>query len=315
LDGKALKEDHSFSFNTIESTQVFLVQAALMIDVDGPNPGLSLPFENNSYPDVITGVEKDMELQIMFNTGFYLNTVEDTFSITPYINHSLEKADNNVLRVLFNEPMTLEETYRATVDRSTSNVYGVTLDRDYAFEWTVDGQNSLFIRPAKISVLSPEWSPDDDPGTQNTEILNENGIFHNQEMPYRFISDEACNLVSFEIQFSTAPETGSPQNTYQYPENNIDVFRSLDKFSLIYQYGDFLPKHGKLAGYNWQPSDDLSEDEPDTLTIDFKLDVPTFEGTAFYKFVIQGGENGIVDTSGNYMEETIEIYVEYTYSN
>ena len=222
LDGKALKEEYLFSFNTIESTQVFLVQEARMTDVSGSSAGFTLTFDNNNFPDVITGVEKDMELQVRFNTGFYLYTMKGTVAITPYISHSLEKDENNVLRVVLNEPMTPEETYTVTIDRSTSNIYGVTLDRDYAFEWTVNGQNSLFIRPAKISILTPEGpdSGDDDTGMQNTEILNENGIFHNLEMPYRFISNEACNLVRFEIQFSPVPDTGSPRN-------NIDVFRSI----------------------------------------------------------------------------------------
>ncbi|MCK5569724.1 MAG: Ig-like domain-containing protein, partial [Spirochaetes bacterium] len=190
LDGKALKEDRSFSFNTVESTQAFIVQDASMVDAPGSSTVGSIQFENSTYPDVITGVEKQMELQVRFNTGFYLNTIENAISITPLIDYSLEKGDSNALRVIFEEPMTPEETYRAALNRSTSNIYGVTLDRDYAFEWTVNGVNSLLIRPLKISILSPEAN-DEDTGAQNTVIFDENVIDHNRAMPYRFISDDA----------------------------------------------------------------------------------------------------------------------------
>lgn len=309
LDGKALIEDRSFSFNTIESTQAFIVQDAFMADAPGSTTGGSIQFENSTYPDVIAGVEKDMELQVRFNTGFYLNTIENTISITPPIDYSLEKDDNYVLRVIFDEPMTPEETYRAALNRSTSNIYGVTLDRDYAFEWTVNGVNSLLIRPLKISILTPEGTGEDT-GAQNTVIFDENGIDQNRVMPYRFLSDD-YNLVSFEIRFSPGPDTGINQQTNKGPGNSLDVYRSLDKFSLDYRYGDFILGSGKLTGYDWRSAEDLSGDGFDTLTVDFKLKNPDTTGTASYKFIIQGGENGIRDTSDNYMKDSIEIYVKY----
>jgi hypothetical protein len=317
IDGKALKEDRSFSFNTVESAQAFIVQDAFMIDASGSGTDGSIQFENSTYPDVITGVEKDMELQIRFNTGFYLNTIENAISITPPIDYSLEKGDSNVLRVIFDESMTPEETYRASLNRSTSNIYGVPLDRDYAFEWTVNGNNSLLIRPLKISILTPEDTGEngDDTGAQNTVIFDGNVVDHNRTMPYRFISVDNCNLVSFEIQFSPGPDTELDQQTDPGPRNSLDVYRSLGKFSLDYQYGDFILESGKLIGYDWKPAEDLSGDDYDTLTVDFELKIPLItDGTAFYKFIIQGGEDGIMDTSCNYMKDSIEIYVIYDFT-
>ena len=191
----------------------------------------------------------------------------------------------------------------------------MSLDRDYAFEWTVNGNNSLLIRPLKISILTPEGTGNNGDGTgaQNTVIFDDNGIVHNSIMPYRFISDDDddYNLVSFEIQFSPGPEEVLNQQTDPDPRNSLDVYRSIDKFSLNYQYGDFIPEPGKLIGYDWIPAEDLSGDDCDTLTFDFKLEAPLIGGTAFYKFIIQGSENGIRDTSGNYMKDNIEIYVIY----
>ena len=105
LDGKSLEKEHTFSFNTILSTEKFIIRKAVMDYGSGTIP---LNFEN--YLDRTEGIEKDMELEVSFNADVYLHSVESFITIEPAILFHLEKPDNAVIRFIFDEYMTLEET-------------------------------------------------------------------------------------------------------------------------------------------------------------------------------------------------------------
>jgi len=274
--GKNLDEDYEFSFNTIVNKDNFFIQNVVMYN-DEKSINLDI-----GYLDCTEGIEKSMELLIYFNSDFYLNTIKSLITIEPAISYRLEKVTDikeYYMHFIFNEPMTPEEVYRITFEKSITNIYGITMDREYSFEWVVNGQNSKLFKPDKIEII--------DPFELNDVTIYENvNIYQNKYMLCQNIG--SYNRVDFRIKFAKC----------------VDLYRSLDKIFLNFQNGNIGAESGDFINYSWNSS-------TNTLTTSFYLNILNSGGVAYYKLIITGGEDGIIDTEGNYMEENIEIYVIY----
>lgn len=274
-NGKSLKKDYTFSFHTILSTDTFSIESAAMVDPGGSPPGIDLDI---GYSDKTEGIEKNMDLLVSFGNDFYLDSVKSGVSIEPACSYRLEKEDRT-LRFIFDTPMKPEETYTITFDESILNIYGISLDREYCFEWVVNGESSRFLRVDKIEIVNP------DVGEPDIVIYDNGTIYHNKAMLVYTLDGK--DGVDFTIAFST----------------DIDVYSSLDsKVFLMYKSGNSNATSGTFHGYSW-------DSEKNILTITFSLELVTEGGDALYKFILTGGEGGIVDTADNPMEENIEIYV------
>jgi hypothetical protein len=292
LEGQSLKEEYRFSFDTVISTDAFLIDEARM-----ENSREAIPVNFHDYLACTSGIEKDMELKIKFNADVYLHEVRNHISIDPPADYRLEKGENYTLRISFDEYMDLEQRYRITFKKSLTNTAGIFLPREYCFEWTVDGDDSRYVRPSEIRMVTPlnasgtEAPPD-------TVVYDGETVFPNKEMMVETVFDgvETYNLARFEIRFPS-------DMSY-----DLDIYRSLDKFLLSYQYGDIAVISGELTDFEYfeQP-----EDQTGILQLTFRLEMPVAGGTAYYKFIVIGGKGGIADTGGNYLENDIEVYVKY----
>jgi hypothetical protein len=111
---------------------------------------------------------------------------------------------------------------------------------------------------------------------------------------------DTYNKVKFDIFFASYLSAGLSASL----SAGIDLYRSINKIFLTYMYGNTNAESGELSGYYYYSSENM-------LSLDYSLPYLDSGGDAYYKFVITGGENGIVDNIGNYMKEDIEIYVKY----
>ncbi len=277
LSGKSLKEDYSFSFSTVYSTDSFELSSALMAD-KGLSPGDPHIEIATDYLSETGGVEKDMELMIIFNRDFYLTSLEDHLTIEPYIGYHLSKEDRYA-RVSFNEAMVSEGKYTLSIDRGFKNIYGVALKEDYRFSWIVDGDESRYLQAVNIYIKDPNEIND-------TLIYNDGNFFQNESMLFQNKIDH--QEVQFVVEFS------SP----------IKVYESLEKISLKFMFGNSEATSGVMVGYEWQSA-------TNTLLVTFSLPVITSGEDAYYKFVIDGGDGGIIDVNDNTLKEDLEIYTIY----
>ncbi len=280
--GKALNAEYMFSFNTFFTEAPFSIERAVMVpEWEGP-PGTELDIK---YLGRTVGIEKDCDLLVFFSEEFYLHSIDSFIGIEPALSYYLTKEDR-VLRFTFEEDMEPEKLYRITFQKSMKNVYGIGLDRDYSFEWKVNGTASTLLRLSSIVNIDPN-------GIQDITLYDGVIAFQNEDILYLPDSLEIDkNNVDFEIRFSTI----------------IDIYRSLDKFYLTFLYGgDSSSLSGVLTGYSW-------DGDEKKLVLRFTLPSLQSANDAYYKLIVTGGAEGVLDRDGNYMEESLEIYVKYSFS-
>jgi hypothetical protein len=176
--------------------------------------------------------------------------------------------------------MLQEEMYKITLETSIKSADGISLNRVYSFRWAVDGMHSQYCKPISIYMINPDLPEPD------TLVYYDGVYFHNRIMPLNPRGDH--NEVEFQILFS------SP----------IDVYRSLSGIRLTHLYGNPDAGSGELTGYSWDYDERL-------LFITFSLPVLGSGGDGYYKFILQGGNDGIVDCWGNPIKDSIEVYVIY----
>ncbi len=281
-NGKTLEEEYTFSFNTFLNEDPFCIERAVMVPEGEDPPGNEL---DTQYLGCTGGIEKSCDLLVFFSEDFYLHSIDTLAGIEPALSYHLTKEDR-ALRFAFEKDMEPEGLYRITFQKSMKNVYGIPLDREYSFEWVVNGVRSTLLRLGFIVNIDPN-------GIQDITLYDGLDVFNNEDILYFPDTVEIDkNNVDFEIQFSS----------------NIAVYRSLDKFFLTFLYGgDSSSLSGVLTGYSW---------DADEKTLFLRFTLPTLKGEndAYYKLVVTGGEGGVVDVDGNCMEENREIYVKYSIS-
>jgi len=280
--GKMLNEEYTFSFNTFFTEDPFYIETAVMLPAGEDSPGTELDIK---YLGRTVGIDKSRDLLVLFSEDFYLHSIDTFIGIEPVLSYHLTKEDR-ALRFVFEDDMGSEKLYRITFQKSMKNMYGISLEREYTFEWEVSGTTSTFLRLSSIINLDPN-------GIQDITMYDGAIAFQNEELLYLPDPLEMSkNNVDFEIRFSS----------------KIDVYRSLNKFYLTFLYGgDSSSLSGALTGYSWNEGEKK-------LSLRFML--PSLQGTAdaYYKLIITGGAGGIMDRDGNDMEETMEIYVKYSFS-
>jgi len=274
--GKSLKEAFSFTFNTIVSQSSFSITSAVMKNTE---KDICLNFED--YPGFTSGVEKDMSLFVGFNSDFFLHSVQNLIQIDPPVFYHLQKeeGDNPVLCFIFDEGMVQEETYRITFDHYITDTTGVLLDKDYVFEWVVDGEKSFFLKVIQIEIIDPL-------GMNNTVVFQDGIFYQNHNMLFRQEGEK--NIVEFKVLFSAT----------------LDLYPSLKGFDLDFVFGNSQASGGSLYNYNFDVQNS-------SLELEYSVPLLHDGGDATYKFVISGGEDGIVDTDSNPLEEDLEIYMIY----
>lgn len=276
LQGRRLSDTYRFSFDTKMSGSPFALSGATMVQAGIGSPGIGIDI---GYLGTTAGVEKEMDLLLHFNGDFHLRFVEDYLSVEPAIPYRLVK-EGSSLRLVFGEAMASGGSYRITVQKALANSFGVQLDREYRFTWIVDGPGSRDLSVLQVRIENPDIS-------DLETVIYENGRpVHNRAMLLR--NEEDNCFVDFTIFLSSA----------------LDVYRSLDGITLPFRYGNSAGASGTLVHYDWEPSDR-------SLRVTFDLSPIDEGGDAYYKLVLSGGAEGFVDRRGNFMEETIEIYVVY----
>ena len=275
--GKVLEKECSFSFSTVYSTEDFNLSEVVMVDKGlGPSdPHIDI---NTDYLAETGGIDKDMELILIFSSDYYLTELEDHFTIEPYIGYKLTK-ENGYTRVIFDADMKSEEKYTVFIDDGFKDINGIPLNRDYKFLLVIDGDRSKNLKVLSIYIKDPN-------GINDTLIFKDGAYFQNEAMLYQTKVDH--QEVQFEIDFS------SPINVYQ----------ALDKIALNFMFGNAEATSGEMVDYSWSETNNV-------LLVTFSIPIINSSEDAYYKFVVNGGDEGILDTDDNPLAEDISVYTIY----
>ena len=276
--GRSLEKEYRFSFSTIYSTDDFNLLEAVMVNkgLAPSDPHIDI---NTDYLAETNGIDKDMELILIFNNDFYTTELEAHLTIEPYIGYRLAK-ENGYARVVFDEDMKPEEKYTVFVDDGFKDVNGISLNRDYKFLLVVDGDKSRYLKISNVYIKDPN-------GINDTLIFSDGVFFQNEAMLYQTKTDH--QEVQFEIDFS------SP----------ILVYHALDKIALNFMFGNAEATSGEMTDYSWS---DLNN----SLLVTFSIPIISSGDDAYYKLTIDGGDDGILDTNNNPLAEDISIYTIYS---
>jgi len=274
IDGHSLGEEYSFSFSTVDSQESFIILSSSM---KNPYDETTVVLDT-AYLSNTNGIEKNWDLVVEFSSEFFLSEASKMISIEPAIDYHLEKNGNKLI-VYFLEEMTPEEEYWIDISGEFENTYGQALEVDYRFGWVVSGQDSVRPRVENCIMVNPD-------GGDDVVIFLDGEVIHNRAMPLSYKLDYV--EVEFGVEFS----------------KNIDLYRVLDSVSLDFQFGNANATTGELVGYSLDSSGKW-------VSLVFSLPDISSGGDGYYKFIIRGGEDGVVDLNNNSLKEDIEIYVIY----
>ena len=276
--GKVLEKEYSFSFSTVYSTEDFNLSEAIMVDKGlGPSdPHINV---NIGYLAETGGIDKDMELILIFTSDYYITELENHLTIEPYIGYRLIK-ENGYTRVTFDEEMKSEEKYTVFVDDGFKDINGIPLNRDYKFLLVIDGDRSKNLKVTRVYIKDPN-------GINDTIIYNDGVYSQNEDMLYQTKVDH--QEVQFEIDFSS----------------HIKVYQALDKIALNFMFGNAEATSGEMIDYSWSDVNNI-------LLVTFSIPIISPGEDAYYKFVVDGGDEGILDTNDNPMAEDISVYTIYS---
>ena len=275
--GKRLEKEYSFSFSTIYTEKNFELLEAVMVNKGDvlSDPHITI---NTDYLSETSNVNKDMELILIFNNDFYLNSLSDHISIEPSISYYLTKEDKDV-RISFDKDMASEEIYTISIDSGFKDTDGKPMNSEYKFSWITNGDKSKYLRPLNIHIKDPN-------GINDTLIYSNGEYYQNENMLLQSQIDH--QEVIFEVEFSSS----------------ILVYRALGFINLNFMFGNSQATSGEIINYSLSSSNN-------TLMVTYSLPIITSGQNAYYRFELKGGEDGIVDANHNPLEEDILIYTIY----
>lgn len=276
LEGRTLGDDYSFSFSTIQSYEDFNLISSNMINPENQDEVLPL---NTGYDSKTEGIKKNFNLVLIFNSDFLLNQASRLILIEPAVSYHLEKIGKELI-FGFLENMEAGQEYWISIDKSLANTSGILLGQNYRFGWIVNGADSQKPVISRISILNPDVSGVD------VVIYDGSEFFQNQAMLLSYSSDHV--EVIFQIEFS----------------EEVSLFRVLDSVSLEFQFGNVDAVSGELTGYVL---------DADGRIVDLTFSLPDLSsgGDGYYRFIVRGGSDGVLDINGNFMENDVEAYVVY----
>ncbi len=224
------------------------------------------------------GIEKDMELYLDFSHDIYESVFSSNFNIEPSIGYDISKEKNGDyyrIKIKFQKNLNSETKYKVTIKKELKDIYDNSLDQQYQFFFTTDGTHSK--RPL---ILKAE---------NDSNTLISNNIPQINLIPLSAKQLNPKVIFSFILNFNHA----------------INVFKSLDKIKLIYSAG-YAVGTIEYEDYQWDSSSN-------TLTINFSIQPPSDNGTTYFSFTIDKGDDGLIDNDGNTLEKTISVQLYFTF--
>lgn len=252
------------------------------------------PSVNNMYDWLVPGspwdtaspvhnISKGVSIGVTFSKAMDRQSVEKAFSVTPTVQGVFEWSSDTIVRFVPSKPLDPETKYQVAVEATAKDRNQLKLSSGYSVEIVTDNPDSLYVKCGTLSgsnhdgdftVLPDSWPRIIDMGSgtpvnQNYYILIE------------FLSD-------------VSPLTQAEMERYSIFDNVIvDTFKGTS--------GGELPPSAYIGSIEWIGSS-TAKIKVSGMTNKSSGQVP-----ALYRLKIAGGENGIKDIRGNYMENDLVI--------
>lgn len=230
-----------------------------------------------SEGSITNGIEKQGMLIVSFDEIIDLNTITDSFVLSPSCDFYLtNRVNNNQTEVLINllEDLESDTNYQLTILKSITDNNNNTLERDFRYKFVTNGPNSQ--RPKVLFMTDGTLWP------QGAVLPGNNQYWQaGQVQPLTFLTTKFDNVYVI----------------FAKPVSPTSINMSIE---CLYA-GSGSPR---IINPNWYPV------EGTNFRV-YKFDINGITSTNTYKLTLKGGLSGIKDQYGNYMEADYIQYVRF----
>ncbi len=234
----------------------------------------------------VHGISRNVSIGISFTSDMERQSVEKAFSITPSVQGIFEWSSDRVVRFIPSKPLSPETKYQISVETTARGTNTMKLSSRYSVEIVTDNPDSLYLKCSGVRGSNHDGDFAALPGTWPLLIDMGGGSPVNRS--YYILLDFISN---------DSPLTPAVMNQYSIFSNVL-----LETFKTTSGTGD-LPASAYIADIEW-----IGGSTAKILIAGMTnkaSDPPQIP--ALYRLTISGGENGILDSSGNWMKEDLVI--------
>ena len=256
-----------------------------------------LYLEDGSVAAWCENVEKDGSLRIDFSHPMDPVTLDGALTVAPGCEWNENWLDTKTVQILFQDPLSIDETYRIRLTDALKGEDGLCLRYNYTVDVHVNGETSVFLSFYAEELediilyevglyLDGSPIPDGVEGVRITEREDNSGEGVGVEIDYNEAAVSGEDLDEIEIRWNMISGFTSSYSPV------IDRLSLQDSTSLEQVFGD-EDHTGTLFDFIWE--------DPDACTVEMRE-----LGTAcIYRYTIQGGGEGVKDSLGNYLREDV----------
>jgi len=255
--------------------------------------------EDGCYVAEYPEAEKDIVLRIDFSAAIDRTTFKENFEVSPFAEWHELWIDDDIVEVSFDEDLRIDEYYEIIFKKSIEDVQGLSLQNKYIINLRVNGDYSRYMKLYAdyfddLHIEDVELWLNAVKVISGVEAVSFEAPEENNNEGYAVVIDYNAGLIQqddvpdIEVRWNLELRFSSPAYT---PEIEQLSLQDSLQFELVFG-NDTLP--GSIFSFQWL----------DTNVC--KVNMRDIGAGNVYRFVLEGGNNGVVDELRNYMKEDIE---------
>lgn len=230
----------------------------------------------------VHGISRSVSIGVSFTSDMERQSVEKALSITPSAQGIFEWSSDRTVRFIPSKPLSPETKYQVSVETTARGRNSMKLASRYSVEIVTDNPDSLYVKCGGVRGSNHDGDFISLSGTWPLLIDMGSGTPVNRSY-----------YILIEFISSESPVTPAMMNQYSIFDNVlVETFKATSG-------SEELPASAYIANIEWIGG---STAKIMITGMTNKSSDPS-QIPALYRLKIPGGENGILDSAGNYMKE------------
>ncbi|MGQ9615550.1 MAG: Ig-like domain-containing protein [Spirochaetota bacterium] len=261
----------------------------------------SYSLEGGIYLIETSGIEKDLVLRFDFSKPVECSSFANSINVSPFVEWHESWIDERVVEIYFAEPLKPDERYHIRVRKGMEDIEGLSLLYEYYVLFSVDGENSKFLEfyAESFSDLKIEASDLElwvsgakvNDGVQVVEVIepseNNNEGF---ALCIDYDEEKIGDVSEVEVRFVVPLIFMSLSYTPVVDQRSLQ-----DSIMLQHIAGD-RSFSGSIFSFEWVGINEC------------RVRFGEMGAGGVYHFSINGRQNGVFDSRGNYLEDDINYF-------
>lgn len=257
--------------------------------------------EGGIYLIETSGIEKDLVLRFDFSKPVERSSFANSINVSPFVEWYESWIDQRVVEIYFAEALKPEECYHIRVRKSIDDIHGLSLLYEYDVLFRVDGENSQFLR------FYAENFSDFRIEAEDLELRVSGAKVNNGVQDIKILEPAENNSEGFAlcIDYDDA-QIGNVSEVevrwmvpliFVYPPN-IPVIdqKSLQDSVTIQLITGNRSLSGSIFSFEWVSINEC------------RVEIGEMGTEGVYHFSIDGGQNGVIDSRGNYLKDDVNYF-------